>query len=63
MDSHSTDSEPQLSDERPEAEEDRARAAARHARTRAAILAGMTVGAIAVSTLGGGPTTVAGVIL
>lgn len=38
-------------------------AAARRARLRVAVLAGMTVGAVAVTTLGDAPTTVSSIIL
>lgn len=62
MDSNPLDTAPELAEQQPPADEAPESATVRAARLRVAILAGMTVGAVAAATLGGGPTTVASVI-
>jgi hypothetical protein len=55
--------QPSTPEQRPGTEEQPTHAAARHARRRAAILSGLTIGAVVVATLvDGAPTTVASIV-
>lgn len=63
MDHAATADQPHDPEQQPDAEEQPTRAARRRARTRAAILSGMTLGTVVIAAvIDGAPTTVSSIV-